>query len=70
MSVEVDKLETNVRAMTDTAQSAITLLGTLSGLIRAGAGDRTKMVALADELDQKKTQLAQAIVENTPAATS
>lgn len=68
MSVEVDNLETKVKAMTTVVDGAVTLLGTLAGLIRATAGDAVKVNALADELDQKKTQLAKAVVDNTPAA--
>lgn len=69
MSVELDRLEASVKANTEVKPSVIATLASLSAIIRAGAGDRAKMLALADELDLDKADLAQAVVDNTPAAT-
>lgn len=70
MSTAVDHLEATVAANSSVIDSAVELLGKLSGLIRATAGDTTKVNALADELDAKKQALADAVVANTPAEPS
>lgn len=68
MAGELDTLEKSVQTNTDAEDSAVVLLGQLSALIKAGAQDPAKILALAAQLDQKKDALAAAIVANTPAA--
>lgn len=66
MSVEMDRLEGSVRKMTDAADSAVAFIHGAAAQIRDAAGDRTKSLALADELDAKADGLAAAILDNTP----
>jgi chromosome segregation ATPase len=68
MSQELDALQAQVAKNTDAEQSAVTLLGQLLGLIRANANDPAKMTALANDLDQSRARLAEAVIANTPAA--
>jgi hypothetical protein len=64
----LDEIQAKVNDNGDVEASAIILLGQLSDLIRAGANDPVKMQAIADKLDTDKEALAQAIINNTPAA--
>lgn len=68
MSAEIDRLAASVKANADAEQSAATLLGELSGLIRQNATDPAALTKLADDLDAQRTTLAAAVVTNTPAA--
>ena len=66
MSTEMDRLEQEVTEMTTVVQAGITLIQGLAQQIRDTAGDRVKATALADELDRRATEFAQAITDNTP----
>lgn len=68
MSEALTRLTTEVSENTSVIQSAITLLGNLSQIIRDNAGDPAALGALADQLDTQSNSLAQAITANTPAA--
>jgi chromosome segregation ATPase len=68
MSAEVDHIKASVQQLTDVNHSAITLLGDLSARVRALQSDPAALTALADEIDQRKTELVQAVLANTPAA--
>lgn len=67
MSAELDRLTSEVGEMKTAQQSAIALLRKLAQLIRDSAGDPAALKALADDLDSQGTELAAAVVENTPA---
>ncbi len=64
----IDKLTAKVEALTTVETSATTLLSTLSGLLRDNANSPTAILALADKIDATTTDLAAAVVANTPAA--
>lgn len=64
---ELDDLEKQVKANTDAEQSAIVLLGKLHDLLVAAGTDPAKLKKLADDLNTSKTDLAAAVVANTPA---
>jgi chromosome segregation ATPase len=66
MSAELDALKTEVSEATTVMEGAKTLLQTLSAEIIALKDDPAKLVELAQSLDAKSNELAQAIVENTP----
>jgi hypothetical protein len=68
MSAEMDHAVERVRNLETVSEGAITLMTTLSGMIRDTAGDRNAALALADEVDAKATALADAITANTPAS--
>lgn len=68
MSKELDDLTTQVKANTDAEQSAVTLLGKLSDLIKAAGTDPVKLQQLTTDLDASKQALAAAVLANTPAA--
>jgi hypothetical protein len=68
MSAEVDRIKSSVQQLTDVNHSAITLLGDLASRVRALQADPAALTALADEIDQRKAELAQAVLTNTPAA--
>lgn len=66
MSEALDRLESEVLETTDVVDSAITLIQGLAQQIRDAVDDPEKLNALADALDAKQTELAQAITDNTP----
>ncbi|HEY5985736.1 MAG TPA: hypothetical protein VIV12_05030 [Streptosporangiaceae bacterium] len=68
MAMSLDALAAQVQKNTDAEASAVTLLNTLSDLIRSSAADPAKVTALADSLKASSDALAAAIVANTPAA--
>lgn len=68
LSAETDRLTASVAALTTVEQSAVTLLGQLSQLIRDNAQDPAALNALADSIDDDKNDLAAAVSANTPAA--
>lgn len=68
MSQEIDNLKASVHKMTDATDSATTLIKGLADRVRATAGDTQATADLANELDQKAGALAQAVLDNTPAA--
>lgn len=64
----LDRITAEVAEIKDAAQSAVSLLDSLSALLRENAGDPAAINALADELDASGSALAEAVVRNTPAA--
>lgn len=68
MAMDLSRLQAAVARDTTVNQSAITLLGQLSQLLRDNAGDATAINALADQLDAQQSSLADAVTANTPAA--
>ena len=66
MSAELDRLTTEVSETKTVVDSAIALLGQLAQLIRDAASDPAAINALADELDAKSNELAEAVAANTP----
>jgi hypothetical protein len=68
VTAEVDRIKSSVQQLTDVNHSAITLLGDLAARVRALQADPAALTALADEIDQRKAELAQAVLTNTPAA--
>lgn len=67
MSAEMDRLRASVARVTTAASAAETLIGGLAGRIRELQGDQAGLLALADELDARATELGAAVAENTPA---
>lgn len=67
MSAVTDRLVASVAALTSAENSAITLLGQLSQLIRDNAEDPTALNKIADDIDANTTAIAAAVVANTPA---
>lgn len=68
MAADLARLTAAVERDETVNQSAITLLNSLSQLIRDNADDPAALNALADKLDAQQQQLADAVVANTPAA--
>lgn len=68
MSAELDALSAQVANNTDVEASAVQLLENISQLLRDAGTDRTKLTALANNLETSRTALAAAIVANTPVA--
>jgi hypothetical protein len=69
MSVELDNLTAQVKANSDTIDSAVTLINGIADRIIAAGVDPVKLTALSDELKAKDDTLAAAVTANTPAAT-
>lgn len=65
---DLSALQTAVEATTTVEQSAIELLGQLAQMLRDAATDPAAIQALATQLDSKKAELADAVVQNTPVA--
>jgi len=65
--MDLTRLTASVARDKTVNESAATLLGQLSDLIRATAGDPAAVTALADQLDANQQALADAVVANTPA---
>lgn len=68
MSAELDALTAEVAQTNTVIDSAIALIQGLKGALDAAGTDPVKLQALSDSLDAKQKQLAQAVVDNTPAA--
>lgn len=68
MSQELDDLQVQVEKNTTVEESAVTLLNGLAAQIEALKNDPVKLQALATSLKTSGDDLAQAIVNNTPAA--
>jgi chromosome segregation ATPase len=66
MSAELEALQTEVSEATTVMEGAKTLLQSLSAEIIALKDNPAKLVELAQSLDAKSNELAQAIVDNTP----
>jgi hypothetical protein len=69
MTPELQRLTDEVAEMKSLQQSAITLLGNLSQMIRERANDPAAINALADDIDSSNKQMADALAANTPAET-
>lgn len=67
---DLSRIQQSVTDMGDAEAGAAALLGELSGLIRASATDPAALAALADQIDAEKSDLAAAVVANTPASTA
>lgn len=73
MSQVLDDLTKNVTAITNAAESAITLLGNIKtkldeAIAANNNGDATALQALSDTLGTETQHLTDAITANTPAA--
>jgi hypothetical protein len=67
MSLDFSRLETEVSEITTVIQSSIASFAAIAQAIRADAADQTKILSLADALDQQGAALAGAIAANTGA---
>lgn len=67
---DIDNLRAAVARNTSAVDSARALLASLAQTIRDAADDPEELKKLADDLDAKTNELAQAVVDNTPAATT
>lgn len=65
---DLSRLTQEVTENNDAIQSAISLLGNLSQMIRDLEPTAEAITALADQLDSQSNALAGAVVANTPAA--
>lgn len=65
---DLTRITDEVTQMSSAVDSAIALLAELAQIIRDNATDPDALNALADELDNKGTALADAVVANTPEA--
>ena len=68
MSAQLDKLTQEVSETNTVIDSAIALLSSLSDQIRNLKDDPAKLEQLANDLDAKQTELANAVAANTPSA--
>ena len=68
MALDFTRLETEIAENTSAVQSAVTLIEAIAQAIRDEAGNRTKIIALADQLSAVTDGLAAAVAANTPAA--
>lgn len=68
--VDLTNITQAVTDNTTVEEGAITLLGQLSDLVRGTAGDQQAVNDLANKLDSEKSNLAAALVANTPAASA
>jgi hypothetical protein len=66
MSAELNVLIAAVEAENTVIESAIVLLNELSALILAAKDDPAALAALAAEVSQKASALAEAVTANTP----
>ena len=66
----LDELQAAVAAEDTVIDSAVTLLGNLSQMLKdaIASGDPAKVAAIASQIDAAKQKLADAVVANTPAA--
>lgn len=64
----LEELETEVKENSDVIDSAVTLIKGLAQLVKDAGTDPVKLRNLVTLLDTKAKELAQVVVENTPAA--
>lgn len=64
---DLSRMSTDLEANTSATDSAVTLLETLAGEIRANITDQAALNDLADKLESNSQKLADAVVANTPA---
>ncbi len=67
MSVQLDRLTSEVAENSIAVDSAIVLLNRLAQMIRDSVDDPAALEALANDIDAKTNALAAAVVANTPA---
>lgn len=65
MSAEMDRLELSVTAIKTVKDSVVATMTGLAARVRGVAGDAAKATALADELDARAAEFAQAVTDNT-----
>lgn len=70
IKMTLDELSAKVTEEDTVVDSAVTLLGNLSQMLKdaIASGDPAKVTAIANQLDTQKQKLADAVVANTPAA--
>lgn len=68
MTVELDRLTTEVAETRGVVDSAIALIGGMAQQIRDLSNDPAALTALADELDAQTNALAAAVAANSPPA--
>lgn len=66
--MNVDDVLAKVTAQKTVMDSAVTLLGQLSQMIKDAGTDPAKLQAISGALDANDTELANAVTANTPAA--
>lgn len=66
MAGELARVQTEVTEISGSVDSAVALLQKLAQLIRDNASDPAALTKIADDLDAKGTQLAEAVVANDP----
>lgn len=66
MAGELARVQQEVTEISGSVDSAVALLQKLAQLIRDNAGDPAALNKIADDLDAKGTQLAEAVVANDP----
>lgn len=66
--MEIDELEAQVAESTTVSESAITLLNNLEDMLEQAGTDKTRLAAVVATIRDNKQRLADAVVENTPAA--
>lgn len=66
---DLTEITTEVTELGTVTDSAVLLLGNLSDLIEANATDPAALASIVADLRSSKTELADAIVANTPAVT-
>ena len=69
MSAEVDQLIQTVHDTEGVIDSTIAFIAGIVPQLQAAAGDRAAVLAIATELDAKKTELANAIAAPAPPTT-
>ena len=67
MSLNFDRLKTEVAEMGTVVESAVSVLRTVAADLRNSASDQAQIEALADELDKRAADLSMAIAGNTAA---
>jgi predicted RNA-binding Zn ribbon-like protein len=68
MAGELNRVKSEVEETKTVIGSAITLLESLSALIREHANSPAELTKIADDLDAQQSALAAAVAANTPAA--
>jgi hypothetical protein len=68
MALALDRIRASVANLTTVTTSAVQLLSMVAQEIRNNADDGDALNALADDIDSDASNLAQAMVANTPAA--
>jgi hypothetical protein len=64
--MELNELQEKVTAESTVVDGAVVLLDNIGAFLIAHANDPAAIRAMGEQIDQKKTELADAIVRNTP----